>query len=663
MADAELQQLFAAGKAIEPDVAAELQSIIRLHSISAEDLFYKWESYCIKLDVDAGDALTLDNVRNLKKNMLDALATAPLAGSASAVKPKADRWVASTPRAASGRGAGGDMYGMLDGLMPSTPASGSKLNRRVAPGSAGGSALRRRMETSKISSSPVGGMSEQLADMGGLPSFNDRPNPGEVLEVLNGQLASATPPAAPYPEPRVKLTAASDQKKMAYKPLAMKLSEASEILDDRIDDVATLVQQHHKLDDDVFGNAARQGTTEIVAVGRVASDAAEGRLNAASLVLETSRRTGMGFRVPLNLEALPAWSVFPGQILALRGSNATGNEFVVQELLPLPLLPNAASTGEALAAHEERMRVRDPDAMTDEEEGTPPAPPLTLFFAAGPYTADDNLDFAPLHALCEQAADTHADVLVLAGPFLDADHPLVAAGDFDLPADLPDADAATMATVFRHLVAPALTRLATTRPHVTVVLVPSVRDVLAKHVSWPQEAFSRQSLGLHKAVRIVSNPMTLSVNEVVLAVSSQDALWALYAEELARAAGGDLTARLCRHLVEQRHYYPVYPPTDRARLPRTGTDDGLATGAVLDLSYLKLGEMVNVRPDVMLTPSALPPFAKVVESVLAINPGYLSKRRGAGTYARMTLHPPKIEGDGLQGHCVFERAKVEIVRI
>ncbi|KAJ6790200.1 hypothetical protein PWT90_08006 [Aphanocladium album] len=654
MADTELQRLFSAGKAIEPDVAAELQSMMRLHDLSAEDLFYKWESYCIKMDLDAtGDALTLAHVRNLKQNLLDALqkAAAPAPTASSAVKPKQERKTAGmTPRAGAasggGGGAGGDMYGMLDGLMPSTPASGGKLNR-AAPGSAGGSALRRRMESSKISSSPAGSMGDQLADMNGSTptSFSDRQNPGEVIEILNSQLASAEAPLAPYPEPRVKLTAASDQKKMAYKPLAMKLSEASEILDDRIDDVATLVQQHHKLDDNAFGNAASQGTTEIVAVGRIASDAAEGKLNTASLVLETSRRTGMGFRVPLKMDAIPAWSVFPGQIVALRGSNATGNEFVVKEMLGIPLLPNAASTGSALAVHEEKMRVRDPDAMMDDDDDGKPAPPLSIIYAAGPYTADDNLDFEPLHALCSQAADTYADALVLTGPFLDVDHPLIATGDFDLPEEAlasADPDTATMATVFRHLVAPAINRLAAANPHVTVVMVPSVRDVLDKHVSWPQDTIPRKELGLPKAVRIVSNPMTLSVNEVVLGLSSQDALWELRAEELAKAGAA---------------------PTGRARLPRTGTHEGAATGAVLDLSYLKLGEMVNVRPDVMLTPSALPPFAKVVESVLAINPGYLSKRRGAGTYARMTLHPPKIDGDGLQGHRVFERAKVEIVRI
>jgi DNA polymerase alpha subunit B len=57
----------------------------------------------------------------------------------------------------------------------------------------------------------------------------------------------------------------------------------------------------------------------------------------------------------------------------------------------------------------------------------------------------------------------------------------------------------------------------------------------------------------------------------------------------------------------------------------------------------------------------------VVESVLVINPGLLSKRRGAGTYARMTLFPPDGDGvteaSGMVSHSVFKRARVELVRI
>ena len=50
-----------------------------------------------------------------------------------------------------------------------------------------------------------------------------------------------------------------------------------------------------------------------------------------------------------------------------------------------------------------------------------------------------------------------------------------------------------------------------------------------------------------------------------------------------------------------------------------------------------------------------------------INPGPLSKRKGAGTYARMTLHAPAIDAKdavgGMLSHKVFERARVEITRI
>ncbi|KAG6015436.1 hypothetical protein E4U41_004628 [Claviceps citrina] len=313
------------------------------------------------------------------------------------------------------------------------------------------------------------------------------------------------------------------------------------------------------------------------------------------------------------------------------------------------------------------------DADDGVDDGDPA--PLNILYAAGPYTADDNLDYEPLHALCSQAADTYADALVLAGPFIDIDHPLIASGDFDLPEEAaaggPDPDTATMTTVFKYLFATALTRACASNPHLTVILVPSTRDVVAKHVSWPQDAIPRRELGLPKSARLVSNPMTLSINEMVLGVSSQDVLYELRSEELsgpaAPAGAGDLMGRLCRYLIEQRHYFPLFPPTDRPRLPRTGTERGLATGAVLDVGYLRLGEMVNVRPDVMLVPSSLPPFAKVVESVLAINPGSLSRRKGPGTYARMTLHAPRRPSADPAGemvsHRIFDRARVEIVRI
>lgn len=57
-----------------------------------------------------------------------------------------------------------------------------------------------------------------------------------------------------------------------------------------------------------------------------------------------------------------------------------------------------------------------------------------------------------------------------------------------------------------------------------------------------------------------------------------------------------------------------------------------------------------------------------MESVLVVNPGTLSKKKGAGTYARVTVLPAESDSkdqtrSSLVGHRMFERARVDIVRI
>jgi len=59
---------------------------------------------------------------------------------------------------------------------------------------------------------------------------------------------------------------------------------------------------------------------------------------------------------------------------------------------------------------------------------------------------------------------------------------------------------------------------------------------------------------------------------------------------------------------------------------------------------------------------------QVVESVLVVNPGYLSKRRAAGTYAKLTIRPYSMTEEErssktMIGHKLFDRARVDILRI
>ena len=439
-------------------------------------------------------------------------------------------------------------------------------------------------------------------------AFADRADAGQIIQTLNEQLEPFEPPIAPPAEPRVRLTAASDLKKFGYKPMAMHLSEASEVLDDRIDEFQTLVQEEHQLEDSAFGNASSQSTEETIAVGRIASDTMEGKLNAASLLLETSRRTGAGLRVPLKVDAI-SHEFFPGQIVAVRGINASGGCFTAKEVLAMPLLPPSVTAPSMLDQHNERMGVEE------EGDSSNPSCALNVMLASGPYTTDDNLSFEPLHALCDKAAETYADMLVLVGPIFDIEHPLLASGEFDLPDDASiEPDKATLTDAFRILVGNPLRQLAQKVPSITIILIPSTRDAINKHVSWPQENFTgKKDLGLPKQVKLVTNPVNVSLNEIVVGITAHDVLYDLRREEVVvgRPRENNIMARLPGHLIQQRHFYPIYPPVDRNVLPKPGTAEGIASGMPLDVSYMKLGEWFISRPDMLITPSALAPFVKV----------------------------------------------------
>lgn len=111
MAEADLQELnekFATGnKDLEPDVVAELQSIMRMHSLSAQDLFFKWESYCIKMDMDEMK-LSVEALRSLKQDIQDALERS---NRSHHVHIKSEKRSGATPRTTVKNG-GGDVFGM-----------------------------------------------------------------------------------------------------------------------------------------------------------------------------------------------------------------------------------------------------------------------------------------------------------------------------------------------------------------------------------------------------------------------------------------------------------------------------------------------------------------------------------------------------------------------
>lgn len=162
-------------------------------------------------------------------------------------------------------------------------------------------------------------------------------------------------------------------------------------------------------------------------------------------------------------------------------------------------------------------------------------------------------------------------------------------------------------------------------------------------------------------MRCLPNPSFFSLNEIVFAISTPDVLFHLSREEVRlNPRESNPFARLSRAVLAQQNFYPLFPPPSKESLPRG------SAGVNLDVPNLRLADFVGATPDVLVLPSMLAPSTKVVDGVVAINPGNLSKRAGAGSFAALTIGAPgKVEGGAEEvfGHKVYERARVEVLRI
>lgn len=104
---AELNELFSTSspEGLTEDVLNELQSILRVHLISPQELFYKWESYCLKMGAEE-TKLDLETVRAFKRDVQEALERESRSRTARQTEKRSA--TTATPRVA----ANADMFGM-----------------------------------------------------------------------------------------------------------------------------------------------------------------------------------------------------------------------------------------------------------------------------------------------------------------------------------------------------------------------------------------------------------------------------------------------------------------------------------------------------------------------------------------------------------------------
>lgn len=196
---------------------------------------------------------------------------------------------------------------------------------------------------------------------------------------------------------------------------------------------------------------------------------------------------------------------------------------------------------------------------------------------------------------------------------------------------------------------------------------PPLRDRMSKPVVLETHgALELGTLGLgrindgRKGVRVhcLSNPCTFKINELVFGVTSTDVMFHINSQETnSNLLAGSRLRRIAQHMLQQRSYYPLFPPP-------------FSSPTNLDLKRMDNWQM-PVMPDVLIAPSCLSCFAtSVLDSTIFVNPGHLTRGTTGGTYGIMEIQPMERAtlddsgGDNVQvQHGVVERINVEIKRI
>lgn len=138
----------------------------------------------------------------------------------------------------------------------------------------------------------------------------------------------------------------------------------------------------------------------IRSVGRICCDS-EAKVDLKSTILvgtdDSRLRTAY-----LNFSKLNSFALFAGQTVVVEGINPRGDTIYLNEIFS-----------------ERQLTYSDPPKITD---------PINMVIASGPYTLDDDLTYETLLDLIRYCKEHNPDVLIMVGPFLDAEHSLIVDG-------------------------------------------------------------------------------------------------------------------------------------------------------------------------------------------------------------------------------------------
>lgn len=348
--------------------------------------------------------------------------------------------------------------------------------------------------------------------------------------------------------------------------------------------------EHHKLIEKPLGNGEYDETEDIFRNTQVDTPCLLPIECIGRIVIETDTITRYNIRlvglnqeemhsVQLDLSKCKNYSLYPGQVVLVRGVNVRGDAIVVDQI--------KSSTNVCYS----------------------PAPkitskPLSIVAAAGPYTSNEDLFFQPLQELVKYCHENPPDVLIMTGPFL----------------NVKGTALINMANRFDRHFDRMIDQLAHNLScHTHILIISSHEDANSSFVypTHPYES-EKQNCNIH----FLPDPCVVDIEGLHIGITSVDTIGMLSNNELSLNEGSDPIKRSIFHMFHKKTFYPLRPGS----IP---LDIGLAH------KFAKL----NVLPHVLILPSDLKEFIRDYNNCLCINPGHIYTEQGTGKFAKFVIHP------------------------
>jgi DNA polymerase alpha subunit B len=299
------------------------------------------------------------------------------------------------------------------------------------------------------------------------------------------------------------------------------------------------------------------------------------KLDADNIFISSNVDDSNDVLVRLDLSFLDRYSVFPGQIVAIKGKNVMGNQIVVEVLHCMPLLD---------------CNTADPGKYAGSNYIAP-----SVIACAGPYGSESGFD------VLDSILTFSADVLVLLGPF-------VGRGNEDA--------GCSPVSAFKSLFVPRIRSWLEKNAQSKIVLAPSMCDLMGINV-YPQGPLDVR----HSRILCVGNPGSFYLNNHLIALSTLDSPLELCSGECfvdrESTTGDDVCGRLlfssdrngriAHHMVFQHTFLPAFPSMNTV---------SYSVPESLDMS---------VAPDIYLVSSKLKHFVREAGPSIVVNVGSQSR--------------------------------------